>query len=500
MPACNESWKKCSGFWECTGAALETAGKCTASFAEDVATSWAHEENQKFRQICVKYTECLWWKYTHGKIKKEDLLGDIHGKLVAQAAPSSWAFQEPVSGFQLLAKAGKLKGGKPMSLADKLAVDWLGAEAAIDVTGWQPTANDYQAALHEISQSFGDTWIISLGKVVSENAALFLGGPPLKGIVKGANTTSEQLAQIGSCKQADWKKLAEAAVDVGVTAVAGTDSATIRGAVSGVKIGVTAATGGKIQMQDIYTILEAAGVQLPDSVKAFLECAYKSMGDYLYKIIGMALEGNFEQAAKAAAPYLVNCSIQGVAGQLSQDTNFRKWAAAAGAATSAYIKANNANPPPPPPPPKTVPVGGSSSQGSAGCGPGYVAGLKGECLRDESGCGPNQYKSLDGKCKPKGGSTTNYQPEPMKVYPAEKDLCKGPYEPDKSKRCPEYNTPFWDEQRKIAAAVPFGTGPDANAEQQKAHDQAVAVYQQQQQTQTLVLVAAAVAGLYLLSK
>lgn len=487
MPACNEDWKKCSGFFDCTGAAFKTAGKCTASLAEDVATGWAHAENTKFRKICFAYTECLWWKYTHGKIQKEDLLGDIHGKLVAQAAPSSWAFQEPVSGFQLLAKKGWLKGAKLMSAADKLAVDWLGAEAAIDVTGWKPTEQDYQNALHECGQAFGDAWVISLGKTVSENAALFFGGPPLKAIVKGANVSSAQLAQIGSCKQADWKKLAEAAVDVGVTAVAGTDSDTIKAGVAAGKIAVTTATGGKVNMNDIYTILESAGIELPDTAKSFLNCAYSAMGDYLYKILGMIVDGDFDKAAKAAAPYLVNCSIQTLGGELSQDSYFKKWAAAAGAATSAYIKAQGATPPPLPP--KIVPVGGAQSGANVGCPAG-------------------SYKSLTGECKPQIQPTTTASNQTLRsevpssnVRPAAPNACKGPYEPDAALRCSEYNTPFWDSQRKIAKSGLVGaTGPDASGAAQLAYDKSLAAYQQQQQTQTLVLVAAAAAGLYLLSK
>lgn len=485
MPACNEDWKKCSGFWDCTGAAFKTAGKCTASFTEDVALSWAHEENTKFRKVCFAYTECLWWKYKHGKLGKEDLLGDIHGKLAAQLTPAPGAFQEPVSGFQLLAKKGWLKGAKKMSAADKLAVDWLGAEAAIDVTGWKPTEQDYQNALHECGQAFGDAWVTSFGKKVVETTALFIGGPPLKGIVKGASVTSETLANIGECKQANWKKFAEAAIDVGVTAVAGTDSGTIKAGVSGAKIGYAAATGGKIQMEDIYAILEAAGVELPDEVKSFLQCAYSAMGDYLYKILGMVTEGKFEDAAKAAAPYLVNCSIQTLGDQISQDSFFKKWAKAAGSATSAYIKAQGASAPPLPP--KVVPVTGGTGT-AASCPAGY-------------------YKSLTGECKPQPSSTTTPSNQTLRpevpasnVRPAAPASCKGPYEPNASLRCAEYNTPFWDNQRKIAATVPGATGPDASGADQLTRDKALATYQQQQQTQTLVLVAAAAAGLYLLSK
>ena len=239
------------------------------------------------------------------------------------------------------------------------------------------------------------------------------------------------------------------------SSVVGTDAGTIKAGVAGTKIAVAAATGSKQDMNDFYTILETAGIELPQAAKDFLTCAYNAMGDYLYKILGMIVEGKFEEAGKAAAPYLVNCSIQSLAGQLSQDSYFRKWAKAAGAATSAYIKASNASAPPPPP--KVVPVTGSKSQG---CGVGYVAGPKGECLRDESGCGPNQYKSLDGKCKPKGGSTENYQPQPSQVRPA----------------------------------------ADTNATNTAQQQAALALYEKQQQTQTLVLVAAAAAGLYLLSK
>ena len=487
MPACNEDWKKCSGFFDCTGAAFKTAGKCTASLAEDVATGWAHAENTKFRKICFAYTECLWWKYTHGKLGKEDLLGDIHGKLAAQFTPAPAAFQEPVSGFQLLAKKGWLKGAKKMSAADKLLVDWLGAEAAIDVTGWKPTEQDYQNALHECGQAFGDAWITSFGKKAVETAALFIGGPPLKGVVKGAAVTSETLANIGQCKQADWAKFAKAAVDVGVTAVAGTDSDTIKAGVAAGKIAVTTATGGKVDMNDIYTILESAGIELPDTAKSFLNCAYSAMGDYLYKILGMIVDGDFDKAAKAAAPYLVNCSIQTLGGELSQDSYFKKWAAAAGAATSAYIKAQGATPPPLPP--KIVPVGGAQSGANVGCPAG-------------------SYKSLTGECKPQIQPTTTASNQTLRsevpssnVRPAAPNACKGPYEPDAALRCSEYNTPFWDSQRKIAKSGLVGaTGPDASGAAQLAYDNSLAVYQQQQQTQTLVLVAAAAAGLYLLSK
>lgn len=487
MPACNESWKKCDGFWDCTGAAFKTAAKCTANLAEDVATGWAHDENTKFRKVCFAYTECLWWKYTHGKIQKQDLLGDIHGKLAAQFTPAPFAFQEPVSGFQLLAKQGRLKGAKKMSAADKLLVDWLGAEAAIDVTGWQPTAQDLENALHEVGQSFGEAWVASFGKKATETAALFIGGPPLKGIVKAGNVQTEVLANLGECKQADWKKFAEAAIDVAVTSATGTDSGTIKAGVAGAKIGYAAATGSNIQMNDIYTLLEQAGIELPQPVKDFLNCAYAAMGDYLYKVLQTALGGDPDKAAKMAAPYLVNCTIQTLGDQISQDSSFKKWVKAAGTAVSAAIKANNATPPPLPPAPKSVPVTGAGSAGgvNAGCPAGY-------------------YKSLTGECKPQPAANAplnqTLRPDvPGTTVRAADGQCKGPYEKNPALRCPEYNTPFWDKQRAIPD-LPGATGPDATGADQLVRDKALATYQQQQQTQTLVLVAAAAAGLYLLSK
>lgn len=435
MPACNESWKKCKGFWDCTGAAFETAGKCTVSAVGDAV----HADNQEARTRAYKQTECLWAKYKKGDFDKEPLR--LMGSPVY---PSGFVFAIQ----------------KQPAMYDRMLKKKL-------------TDQDLQSALHECGQAFGGSWVADALALGSTGLLSVLATPAIGAAwgaaLKAVNKVSQAATECVDVSATDaLLSVASAGAQwVGVTAEnkAGWDA-------KAAKL-VEQVTKGGNTMDSLIALLNESGIEVPDQVKEFLNCLYTKAGlsVLLDSLKQAVVSGDPEGAAKKLAPYAIDCGAKQLANAMPAGP-WKTLVYSVAVAIEAAIA-------PPAAPPKKVPVSGAGSGGA--CPTGY-------------------YKSLTGECKPQPQAPQ--QQSAMRALPAGVTSCKGPYEPDATLRCPEYNTPFWDNQRKIN--VPGGSGPDASGAEQLLRDKALAIYQEnqakQQQTQTLVLVGVAVVGLYLLSK
>lgn len=322
MPKCTESWDNCSGFWSCTGAAFETAAKCTASAAEDAAssvkgwaTSWAKSINDKQRKDCYDKTVCLWNKYKAGKITKGQLYG---GGLAWHAASQFFA-----------------EGG---DVDDKQAFNEFIAKR------WSPDEYAYQQSLTWCGQSFSDAWIqtISLQAI---SVAVGLGtGTGAKGyaVANGALGAAfgAYEADTGPCGEG-YAKAAGAVVTAAGQFVAATGKEGVKEVVIIAGKGASA-QGGAV----LAETLKDFGIELPPEVLNVLACIEKSAGSGTVALAAFdAVSGNAEKAAKALAPFAVNCIGQEALAKLGPGPVQTMLKKALQLATAIAFQ-----PPPPPPP------------------------------------------------------------------------------------------------------------------------------------------------------
>lgn len=321
MPKCTESWDNCSGFFSCTGALFETAAKCSASAAEDVAdfaASWAKGINDQKRQECYDKTVCIWETYKAGKTKKRQMLN---------------------SGFGVVAlKAYELAGGNPK--------DGLKMLAWVDST-WEPTYQDYQSALTVCGQSYSNTWVKEVGVNVLSAFVGLASGTGAKGyaVSSGILNAGFELveADTGPCGKGYSKLAGEVSKAAGQYAAATGKE--------GVKeVAIIAGKGASVKGGAVLAdTLKELGIELPPEVLNVLACIEKSAGTGAVALAAFdAVSGNAEKAAKSLAPYVVNCVGQEALAKLGPGPVQSVLKKALQLATAIAFQ------PPPPPPPKPV--------------------------------------------------------------------------------------------------------------------------------------------------
>lgn len=292
MPACNESWKKCSGFLDCIGPAFAAAGKCTASAAQDVA----HAANQEARTMAYNQTLCLWNKYVKGELDAalpQALLGTA-------SYPSGFM-------FTLDKRVGK----------DSKKPNWAAFKAYTDkIKNHQLTNADLEEALHECGQQFGNDWAIKLQQSVV-TVAVGVIATPAAGAAVGASFVAYKKV-MGALAECTGVTGAEAALSV-VSAGAAAYGAAAEGGGADVQVAKTIekATKKGGTVDEIFASLKDLGVDVPEELKDFVACVVDKAGISLVaSACWDAVSGDADKAAKALAPYAVQCGVLEIADQL----------------------------------------------------------------------------------------------------------------------------------------------------------------------------------------
>lgn len=285
MPACNESWKKCSGL-DCIGAAFETAGKCTASAASEVA----HAANQEARTTAYNQTLCLWNKYLKGELDAalpQVLLGTA-------SYPSGFMFS--------LAKR--------KTYAERMAfVEKIKKKQLVDA--------DLEAALHECGQAFGNDWVEKLAQsAISVGVGII--GTPAAGAAVGASFVAYKkvMGALAECTGVTGPEAALSVISAGAAvygaANQGSNGADVQFAKTVEKV---TKKGGTVE--EIFQSLKDLGVEVPAELQDFISCLTAKAGiSTIATACWDAVSGDADKAAKAIAPYAVQCGVLELADSL----------------------------------------------------------------------------------------------------------------------------------------------------------------------------------------